>query len=62
MSVWRRQIILVKIPPKRAILKIGKERDLMRGYMKLETRRIPNPPNFKRIAARIIEPATGAST
>lgn len=34
----------------------------MRGYMKLETRRIPNPPNFKRMAARIIEPATGAST
>lgn len=32
------------------------------GGNNLEIRSIPYPPNFRRIAARIIEPATGAST
>lgn len=31
-------------------------------FIPLATRIIPYPPNFRRIAARIIEPATGAST
>lgn len=34
----------------------------MSGPIKRAMRIIPYPPSFRRIAARIIEPATGAST
>lgn len=32
------------------------------GVNKIEIRIIPYPPSFKRMAAKIIDPATGAST
>lgn len=61
-SVCRMQINLVITAPVREIL-------IMRGaierlnFIKFEeTRIMPYPPNFSKIPARIIEPATGAST
>lgn len=61
MSVWRRQRNLINLPPISLNLEIiqdiwGVER--MRGL----NRRRPYPPSFKRIAAKTIEPVTGAST
>lgn len=35
---------------------------LLIGSSNIEIRIIPYPPNFSRIAARIIDPAIGAST
>lgn len=62
MSCCRRHKILVSAPPMRLILdnivniiRLGLE---MIGIIRIN----PYPPNFRRIPARIIEPATGAST
>lgn len=61
-SVWRKQINLVMQAPTREIL-IIKGAILEFIFRKLEdSRSIPYPPNFRRIPARIIDPATGAST
>lgn len=61
-SVWRRQIILVIIAP--TIAKAEKK-FLRRAHLsgnKIIIRIRPYPPSFRSTAARIIEPATGAST
>lgn len=61
-SVCRRHMREVVIAPHRAMLMI---RDVMvdlLGGKKRIMRSMPYPPNFRRIAARIIEPAIGAST
>lgn len=62
MSVWRRQIREVMRAPHRAILlmvaRVGVEG---RGSV-ADMRMRPYPPSFSRIAARIMEPAIGAST
>jgi hypothetical protein len=42
--------------------KTQKKRILKLIKLNFIKRRIPYPPNFKRIAAKIIEPKTGAST
>jgi hypothetical protein len=62
ISVWRRQIILVITAPQRAKDdKNGRMEELRRGKIK-DTRRKPYLPSFRRSPAKIIEPATGAST
>lgn len=61
-SCCRMQINLVIIPPHRANI----EKDILRGVrvngIIRWRRNMPYPPNFRRTAARIIDPATGAST
>ncbi len=62
MSDWRRQIIDVITPPTIAIDMIGFINVLF-IYLKIVIiRAMPYPPSFSKIAARIIDPATGAST
>jgi len=62
MSDCRKQIIDVITPPIIAIDIIGLT-SILFIYLKIIIMRVnPYPPNFRRIAARIIEPATGAST
>lgn len=62
MSVWRRQFSpAITIPHKaRAIngYTMSFERSVNKGLMRTS----PYPPSFRRTAARIIEPAMGAST
>lgn len=62
-SVCRMHIILViKAPQEQNTIKT-KERDFNDIIENREISRVsPYPPNFSRIAASIIEPATGAST
>jgi len=62
MSVCRRHIRLVNTAPVRASLKIAGFSDMAICGIIIEKRIIPYPPSFRRIAARTIEPATGAST
>lgn len=62
MSVCRRQIDPVIITPHRANAMIGYTSSLDRGSRISIIRIIPYPPNFNKIAASTIEPATGAST
>jgi hypothetical protein len=62
ISDCRRQIIDVITPPIIAIDIIGLT-NILFMYLKIMIIRVkPYPPNFRRIAARIIDPATGAST
>lgn len=61
-SVCRMQINLAITPPIRETLIRGGERHLFRTMNFEEIRRSPYLPSFRRIPARIIEPATGAST
>lgn len=62
-SVWVIQIRLVRAPPQQQNGIIKLERVSWKGFMKIVVSRMkPYPPSFRRIAARIIEPATGAST
>ena len=57
------QIILVSAPPQQQKGTINLVMDLLNVVMNIEVSRInPYPPNFRRIAAKIIDPATGAST
>lgn len=61
-SVCRKQIILVMTAPHRDNLIIGAEINLF-IFIIIDDKRIrPYLPNFSRIPARIIDPATGAST
>jgi hypothetical protein len=52
----------VKTPPIRAIDIIGASVNLFIKLNIIIIRASPYPPNFSRTAARIIDPATGAST
>lgn len=61
-SVCRRQMILVIMAPTNAIDETGAARRLHVWGNKVIMRTSPYPPSFSRMAARIIEPATGAST
>lgn len=61
-SVCRRQIELVIIIPHSDSRINGYAIDLVTGSRIMEIRIIPYPPSFNRIAARIIDPAMGAST
>lgn len=56
------QIILVITPPHMAILENSGPKEYVRGCRREEIRKIPYPPSFRRSPARIIDPATGAST
>lgn len=62
MSDWRRQISLVKTAPIKAkdIRKDGSPGLIIGNSHKIRSK--PYPPSFKRIAAKIIDPAIGAST
>lgn len=61
-SVWRMQIIPVIVAPSIEILRRGGAvRFISFGTMN-ESRIRPYPPSFRRILARIIDPAVGAST
>jgi len=62
MSDCRKQIIDVTTPPTIAIAIIGFTSVLFMCLNIIIIRAIPYPPNFSKIAARIIDPATGAST
>lgn len=62
VSVWRRQIILViKAPHRETLMKIGAT-SLFIGGHSVDIRIRPYLPSLRRMAARIIDPATGAST
>lgn len=62
ISVCRRQIILVIIAPHReTLINIGLTRLLIEKNIE-DIRSRPYLPSFKRTAARIMDPATGAST
>jgi len=61
-SGWRRQIRLVTIPPQSEIAAIGGSSLIFAWGNKEANRKIPYPPSFRRIPAKIIDPATGAST
>lgn len=61
-SVWRRQIMEDRTAPQREIL-INREEVVVEGVGSMDlARKRPYPPSFRRIAARIMDPATGAST
>ena len=62
MSDCRRQIIDVTTPPTIATAIIGFTSVLFIYLNIIIIRARPYPPSFRRIAARIIDPATGAST
>lgn len=62
ISDCRRQIIDVTTPPTIAIAMIGLASVLFMNLNIIIIRAMPYPPNFSRMAARIIDPATGAST
>lgn len=62
-SVCRMQITLVTRAPHEQNITRTSERELEEIVENNEISRIsPYPPNFRRMAARIIDPATGAST
>lgn len=61
-SVCRRQIILVSTAPHRDRLIISGEISIFNFIIIEDSRIRPYLPSFKRILARIIDPATGAST
>lgn len=56
------QIILVKAAPIIATLEIVATLDFLCVGNSVTIRKIPYPPNFSSTAARIIDPAIGAST
>lgn len=62
MSVCRRQIILVNTAPHRDRLIIGLAISVFIVVMREDRRIRPYLPSFRRIPARIMDPATGAST
>lgn len=61
-SVWRRQIELVMIIPQRESIIKGYAMNSVKGDSRIVIRNMPYPPNLRRIAARTIDPAMGAST
>lgn len=61
-SCWRRQIRLVIIIPQRANVMIGRDIVWHVGDRIGVNRKRPYPPSFSSTAARIMEPAIGAST
>lgn len=61
-SVCRRQIELVIIIPHSDRRMKGYDIVVVIGYVSCAIRIIPYPPSFRRIAARTIDPAIGAST
>lgn len=61
-SVWRMQMEPVIITPQRARMMKGQLSSLVRGSRVTKIRIMPQPPNFSSTAARIIDPAMGAST
>lgn len=62
MSLCRRQIIDVVTPPISEMTMIGVDSNLFMASNIINIRANPYLPSFNRIAARIIDPATGAST
>lgn len=62
MSCCRVQISLVIAAPVSEIAKIKGFNELIRLGIVIARRIIPNVPNLSRIPAKIIDPATGAST
>lgn len=61
-SVCRMQIRLVITTPHRAKTIKGYDISLVNGVRIIEIRIMPYPPSFSKTAAKIIDPATGAST
>lgn len=61
-SDWRRQIRDVITAPHRLMLEIREVLIFIFTFIREVIRSSPNPPSFSRMAARIIDPATGAST
>lgn len=61
-SVWRKQIKLVTVAPISEILIVGEDKVVSVLGILVIIRNRPYPPSFRRIPARIIDPATGAST
>lgn len=61
-SVCRMQIKLVITTPQRAKTINGYDISFVRGVKMVVIRMMPYPPSFSRTAARIIDPAIGAST
>lgn len=62
MSCCRVQINLVIAAPVSEIARIRGLIELIRLGMVIASRIIPKVPNLRRIPAKIIDPATGAST
>lgn len=62
ISCCRTQIKLVIMPPHNVKIRTVIFIPVLKGGIKYIIRSIPYPPSFKRTAARIIDPATGAST
>ena len=62
ISVWRKHSILATQAPQILRIKIGDLHKAVTLEKLNETRNNPYLPSFKRTPARIIEPATGAST
>lgn len=61
-SVWRIQIKLVSAPPHKARLVIWGANLILKFINSQDIRRSPYLPNFNKMPAKIIDPATGAST
>lgn len=61
-SDCRRQIAEVTTAPHMLILIMSLGFGSKGNFINCVARISPNPPSFRRIAARIMEPATGAST
>lgn len=62
MSKWRRQPTLMKTAPISLNTIKNSLNPILLIAIKPNTRIIPYPPNFNKTPARIIDPATGAST
>lgn len=61
ISVMRR-IAILKRPPPTIATAIAEVPMIGWGVVVMADKQSPYPPSFKRIPARIIDPATGAST
>ena len=61
-SVCRMQISAQTTPPRSARVVMNGSIVWFRDWTCVATRSIPYPPSLRRMPARIIEPATGAST
>lgn len=62
MSTCKKQINLTITPPNNPIIIKTPNKSIIINLIHLITRQIPYPPNFNKRAAKIIDPATGAST
>lgn len=62
MSGCRKQIILEITAPHKAVAVMGLDNNLLIKGNKYDIRKMPYLPNFSKSPAKIIDPATGAST